>query len=122
MDRFRWASLGSSGSCYILLYFFYFVATVYGDGVYFAIHAKYSCQNTYSKPDSNGTKRMYLCKVLTGEYAKGERGMRVPPQNVKRGPHALYNSVTNDLNNPHMFIIFHDTQACPEYLIYFKEP
>ncbi|XP_060564934.1 protein mono-ADP-ribosyltransferase PARP14-like [Ruditapes philippinarum] len=95
-------------------------ATVFGDGVYFAIDAKYSCQDTYSKPDTSRIKRMYLCKVLTGVYAKGERGMRVPPSNPNGGPHALYDSVTNDTNKPHMFIIFHDTQACPEYLIYFK--
>ncbi|XP_060564915.1 protein mono-ADP-ribosyltransferase PARP14-like [Ruditapes philippinarum] len=96
-------------------------ATVYGDGVYFAKHAKYSCQSTYSKPDSSGIKRMYLCKVLTGVYAKGERGMRVPPSNPNGVPHALFDSVTNDMKTPHMFIIFHDTQACPEYLIHFKE-
>jgi poly [ADP-ribose] polymerase 10/14/15 len=64
---------------------------------------------------------MYLCKVLTGVYAKGEKGMRVPPANPNGAPHALYDSVSNSLTNPHMFIIFHDTQACPEYLIYFKE-
>ncbi|XP_053389167.1 protein mono-ADP-ribosyltransferase PARP14-like [Mercenaria mercenaria] len=96
-------------------------ATVFGDGVYFAIHAWYSCQNRYSKPDAQGIRRMYLCKVLAGEYAKGEQGMRVPPLKSSGGPNALYDSVTNDMINPQMFVIFHDTQACPEYLVYFKE-
>ncbi|XP_053406951.1 protein mono-ADP-ribosyltransferase PARP15-like [Mercenaria mercenaria] len=95
-------------------------ATVFGDGVYFAINTSYSCQDTYSRPDSNGIKRMYLCRVLSGEFAKGEKGMRVPPPKPSGGPHALYDSVTNDVDNPSMFIIFHDTQACPEYMLYFK--
>ncbi|XP_045188998.2 protein mono-ADP-ribosyltransferase PARP14-like isoform X2 [Mercenaria mercenaria] len=95
--------------------------TVFGDGVYFAIHAWYSCQNRYSKPDAQGIRRMYLCKVLAGEYAKGEGGMRVPPLKPSGGPNARYDSVTNDMITPQMFVIFHDTQACPEYLIYFKE-
>jgi poly [ADP-ribose] polymerase 10/14/15 len=47
--------------------------------------------------------------------------MRVPPSNPNGRQHALYDSVTNDMKDPTMFVIFHDTQACPEYLIYFKE-
>ncbi|XP_053373223.1 protein mono-ADP-ribosyltransferase PARP14-like [Mercenaria mercenaria] len=95
-------------------------ATAYGNGVYFAVDASYSCSETYSRPNRNGIKRMYYCRVLSGEYAKGESGMKVPPPKPSGGHHALFDSVVNNMMNPNMFVIFHDTQACPEYLIQFK--
>lgn len=94
------------------------IATACGYGVYFARDARYSAQNTYSVPDSNGNKRMYLCKVLTGEYANGCQGMRMPP--LKSGTHILYDCVVDNTGNPGMFIIFHDAQAYPEYMIMFQ--
>ena len=93
---------------------------VFGEGVYFAIGAQYSTQGIYSRPDPNGIKRMYLCKVLTGEFCKGQNGMRVPPSKPGGAAHALYDSVVNSVNNPTMFIIFNDTQAYPDYLVAFK--
>lgn len=94
------------------------IATAYGDGVYFARDASYSVRDTYSVPDSNGNKRMYLCKVLTGEYTIGGYGMRTPP--LKSKPHIVYDCVVDDTSNPAMYIIFHDAQAYPEYMIMFK--
>lgn len=99
----------------------FFSAVVFGEGVYFAVQAQYSCSNTYSKPDPNGVKRMYLSRVLTGEYAKGKSDMRVAPQKPGGASHELYDSVVNDVGNPSMFIIFNDTQAYPDYLVAFKQ-
>jgi poly [ADP-ribose] polymerase 10/14/15 len=31
-----------------------------------------------------------------------------------------YDSSTDDLNNPSMYVIFYDTQAYPEYIVTFK--
>ncbi|CAG2232384.1 PARP10_14_15 [Mytilus edulis] len=96
-------------------------AVAFGAGVYFAVEVRYSIQDTYSKPDPSGHKRMYLCRVLTGEYCNGKGGMRVPPAKPNAaGSHILYDSVTNDMNNQIMYIIFHDSQAFPEYLVTFK--
>ena len=92
--------------------------TFYGDGVYFAVNANYSCQDQYSRPDNNGIKRLYYCHVLTGEYAQGKKGMRVPPS---KGGVAVYDSVVESINSPGMFVIFNDTQAYPEYIISFKK-
>uniref|UniRef100_A0A0E9XMI1 PARP catalytic domain-containing protein n=2 Tax=Anguilla TaxID=7935 RepID=A0A0E9XMI1_ANGAN len=44
--------------------------------------------------------------------------MIVPPPK-SNSSHHLYDSVTDNPNNPSMFIIFHDIQAYPEYLITF---
>ncbi|XP_053407776.1 protein mono-ADP-ribosyltransferase PARP14-like isoform X2 [Mercenaria mercenaria] len=95
-------------------------ATMYGHGVYFAVSAQYTCRNTYSRPDPSGVKRMYYCRVLTGEFTQGKQGMRVPPNKGGAGSTALYDSVVDGPGSPGMFIIFHDTQAYPEYLVSFK--
>lgn len=101
---------------------FYILATLHGDGVYFAVFASYSCRKQYSVPDANNIKRIYYCRVLTGDFMKGASGMRVPPPNKDRGKHCVFNSVVDDMdeNKREMFVIFHDAQAYPEYLIYFK--
>uniref|UniRef100_A0A8C5BGJ7 Poly [ADP-ribose] polymerase n=1 Tax=Gadus morhua TaxID=8049 RepID=A0A8C5BGJ7_GADMO len=93
-------------------------AACYGNGTYFAINANYSAQDTYSKPDAQGQKCVYLCRVLTGDFTKGTQGMLVPPTKASSALH--YDSVVNDINSIQMFVIFHDTHAYPEYLITFK--
>lgn len=88
--------------------------------MYFALSASYSASDTYSSPDNQKHKRMYLCKVLTGEYTLGKSVMTVPPPKPGQQSHILYDSVVNDVKNPSYFVIFNDTQCCPEYLITFK--
>ncbi|KAM4608667.1 protein mono-ADP-ribosyltransferase PARP14-like [Polymixia lowei] len=95
-------------------------AAVYGDGTYFAVDAEYSSSDTYSKPDPDGQKFMYLCRVLTGDYTQGQHGMIEPPVKSSSSIH-LYDSVVDDTSSPSMFIIFHDSLAYPEYLITFKQ-
>uniref|UniRef100_A0A8C1GLI2 Poly [ADP-ribose] polymerase n=1 Tax=Cyprinus carpio TaxID=7962 RepID=A0A8C1GLI2_CYPCA len=93
-------------------------AAMYGNGTYFAVDPNYSAQG-YSAPDANGHKRMYLARVLVGDFTQGKRGLPVPP--AKRSNSAdLYNSVTDNMSNPTMFVIFNDVQAYPEYLITFQ--
>ncbi|XP_062972713.1 protein mono-ADP-ribosyltransferase PARP14-like [Elgaria multicarinata webbii] len=96
-------------------------AAAFGNGTYFAVHASYSAQDTYSKPDANGTKYMYLARVLVGEYCAGSAGLIVPPSKNAADPTVLFDSVTDKVANPSMFIIFNDIQAYPEYLITFRK-
>ncbi|KAI2662995.1 Protein mono-ADP-ribosyltransferase PARP14 [Labeo rohita] len=92
-------------------------ATVYGHGTYFAVNASYSAQTMYAVPAADGTQLMFVARVLTGHYAQGQADMRTPP--VRVAPD-LYDSVVDDEVNPSMFVVFHDCQAYPEYLITFK--
>ncbi|XP_059199634.1 poly(ADP-ribose) polymerase family member 14-related sequence 1 isoform X3 [Centropristis striata] len=94
-------------------------ATCYGKGTYFAVNANYSAQNTYSRPNPNGEKCMYVCRVLTGDFTAGQSGMITPPA---KGTASVdkYDSVVDNMTTPGMFIVFHDSQAYPEYLITFK--
>ncbi|XP_070570277.1 protein mono-ADP-ribosyltransferase PARP14-like [Ptychodera flava] len=94
-------------------------ATCYGKGMYFAIEASYSARG-YATPDDDGNMHMYVAKVLTGEYAKGHSKMVLPPSKDPNDPIKRYDSVVNDLDNPEMFVVFHDAKAYPEYLITFK--
>ena len=90
---------------------------VYGNGVYFAVDASKSLK--YCRPDSNGYRYMYRCKVLTGDFTIGRTGLIDPP--VKDiDNQSFYHSVVDNVKSPGMFVIFNDNQAYPEYLITFK--
>ncbi|VDI17821.1 Hypothetical predicted protein, partial [Mytilus galloprovincialis] len=90
---------------------------VYGDGVYFARDPSYSSRDTYSVPGNNGHKLVYKSSVFVGRYGQGERNLKEPPKDVKG---VRYDSVVDNLNNPEIYVIFRDNQACPEYLIKFE--
>ncbi|XP_052648065.1 protein mono-ADP-ribosyltransferase PARP14-like isoform X2 [Harpia harpyja] len=96
-------------------------AATIGNGTYFAVDASYSAQDTFSRPDMNGRKYMYLARVLTGQYCAGSKGLITPPPKNPADPTDLYDSVVDNVNNPTMFVIFNDIQAYPEYLITFRK-
>ncbi|XP_057177173.1 LOW QUALITY PROTEIN: protein mono-ADP-ribosyltransferase PARP14-like [Triplophysa rosa] len=92
---------------------------LHGNGTYFAIDPKYSAQG-YSPPDKKGQKGMYLARVLVGDFTQGKKGLPAPPKKGSNAIH-LHDSVTDNTKKPSMFVIFHDVQAYPEYLITFQE-
>lgn len=96
---------------------FVVTAAVYGNGTYFALNASYSANNTYSVPNTQGQKHMYLCRVLAGDYTKGQSGIIVPP--AKNANCDLYDTVVDNPAAPTIFVVFGDYNAYPEYLITF---
>ncbi|NXA17797.1 PAR14 polymerase, partial [Ibidorhyncha struthersii] len=94
-------------------------AAVFGNGTYFAVNASYSASDIYSKPDVDGKKYMYLARVLVGEYSRGTKGSITPAAKNASNSIDLFDSSTDNVNQPSMFIIFNDIQAYPEYLITF---
>ncbi|XP_056156061.1 protein mono-ADP-ribosyltransferase PARP14 isoform X2 [Lampris incognitus] len=91
--------------------------SLYGRGVYFAVNASYSATN-YSPPDQSGLRRLYVARVLTGRYILGNAAMKSPPPRSTSDPSDCFDSLV-DSQTPKMFVIFHDHQAYPEYLISF---
>jgi hypothetical protein len=93
---------------------------MHGKGVYFAREASYSTSKTYSKPDANGVQHMFACRVIVGEYCKGKKDALVPDV---RDPatNDLYDSTVDNVNNPSIFVTYHDSQPYAEYLIKFRE-
>ncbi|NXG59232.1 PAR14 polymerase, partial [Hemiprocne comata] len=94
-------------------------AANYGNGTYFAVDAAYSAHDIYSKPDANGKKYMYMARVLVGEYSLGTKGSITPAAKNASDSIDLFDSSTDNVSQPTMFIIFNDIQAYPEYLITF---
>ncbi|XP_011616660.2 protein mono-ADP-ribosyltransferase PARP14-like isoform X1 [Takifugu rubripes] len=88
---------------------------MFGNGSYFAVDPNYSAQG-YAMPDPLGHRRMYLAKVLVGDFTRGQAGLPAPPE---KNPSDLYDSVTDNPAKPSMFVIFNDVQAYPEHLITF---
>ncbi|XP_072458752.1 protein mono-ADP-ribosyltransferase PARP10 isoform X2 [Notamacropus eugenii] len=92
-------------------------ATLYGQGVYFAVKAEISIKDRYSPPDANGHKAVFVARVLTGEYGPGHPELRVPPQRDTEQGIQRYDSAVDSTRKPSIFVIFHDTQALPIFLI-----
>uniref|UniRef100_C3Y5X5 Poly [ADP-ribose] polymerase n=1 Tax=Branchiostoma floridae TaxID=7739 RepID=C3Y5X5_BRAFL len=93
-------------------------ATAFGKGTYFARDPSYSVRG-YARPDANGLKRLFLAKVITGEYIRGNSNMIVPPSRPGGNPLDTYDSTVDNVNNPSIFCVYHDAQAYPEYLLTF---
>lgn len=94
-------------------------AALYGKGSYFAVDPVYSARR-YATPDENGHKRMFLARVLVGDFTQGKHDLITPPNKSADNSTDLYDSVTDRVTNPTMFVVFTDSQAYPEYLITFK--
>lgn len=103
------------------VFFFLFTAVAYGKGTYFAVNANYSSNDTYSRPDAQGKKHMYYVRVLTGIYTAGNASLIVPPPKNPQIPTDLYDTVTDNVRTPNLFVVFYDYQAYPEYLITFRK-
>jgi len=93
-------------------------AVAYGKGVYFARDASYSSHKMYSAPDKNGIQRMFLCRVVVGDWCKGRNGQLIPDAK-RHNPFELFDTTVDYVSNPSVFVVYHDAQAYPEYLISF---
>ena len=95
-------------------------ATLYGKGVYFARDASYSTYPLYCKPDAEGIQTCFLVRAAVGEWCKAKRdditpGVRDEAKNI------LYDSTVDDLQNPSIFVLYHDAQTYPEYIVRFSQ-
>jgi hypothetical protein len=82
-------------------------ATAYGQGVYFARDASYSADNTYSRPNADGVKHVFLSRVLVGTYAKGDSSMRTPPNKAV----IVCDTTVDNTVNPTIFVAYNDAQV-----------
>lgn len=99
---------------------FLFSGASHGSGVYFAVSAAMSATG-YAQPDpTTGYKYIYFANVLTGDYCVGQHGIKKPPPKNPGNPLVTYDSTTDNVRAPNFFVIFHDAQAYPSYLITFR--
>lgn len=92
-------------------------AAYFGKGVYFARNASYSWK--FSPPDSQDLRRMFLCRVGVGDYCEGTQDALTPDPKPDN-PHAHFDSTVDDVDDPSIFVAYHDAQAYPEYLITYR--
>lgn len=92
-------------------------AANFGNGMNFAVNASYSAHYIHYKPDVDGKKYMHMAQVLVGECSQETRRSITPAAKSASNSMDLFDSSTDNVNNPSMFIIFNDIQAYPEYLI-----
>ena len=103
----------------MLCFVFIYIATAYGQGVYFARDSSYF--NRYASAGGNGHRRMYLARVLTGEYTVGNSSMVVPPaKNAQINQHVLFDSTVDNVANPSIFVVYTDAQNYPAYVLTYK--
>ncbi|XP_029939921.1 protein mono-ADP-ribosyltransferase PARP15-like [Salarias fasciatus] len=79
-----------------------------------------NAQPQYSKPAEDSSQVMFVARVLTGICTQGDSSMNVPPPRDSRRPHDRFDSVVDQMDKPQMYIVFHDNQSYPDYLITFK--
>ena len=95
-------------------------ATLYGKGAYFARDASYSHNYTAS----TGKRYMFLADVLVGEYTKGDSNMQRPPKKHGQSSnrqYELYDSTSDNVYDPSIFVIYAMEKCYPSYLILYKE-
>ena len=105
-------------------------ATLFGRGVYFARDSGYSARNTYSPPDRDGLKRVFLCRLALGAHvgvAHGYAGQEPPVRDADRllGVGDLkYDTTSNGSldasGHPEVMVAWRDYQAYAEYLVTFR--
>ena len=100
-------------------FFVFFTGASHGVGVYLAVKAATSVTGYCSQDPTTGQKHIYLARVLTGDYCVGRGAIRLPPQKPTGNTHDRYDSTTDNVAAPNFFVIFHDAQAYPEFLITF---
>ncbi len=84
--------------------------TLYGKGSYFARDARYS-------KDYGDGSRMFVVKVLVGDWTKGNPSMVRPPPRDPTDPKILYDSTVDNVINPAIYVVYDKQQCYPEYLI-----
>ena len=95
-------------------------ATLYGKGVYFARDASFSTYPLYCKPDAEGVQTCFLVRAAVGEWCKAKRDDITPGvRNVAKN--ILYDSTVDNLQNPSIFVLYHDAQTYPEYIVRFSQ-
>lgn len=110
---------GHSSMCQIAkkkIYDFIWLLCLLFTGSYFARDAKYS--HSYTK--SSGIRTMFVCRVLVGDYTKGNSSYLRPPSK-DRGDVHFYDSCVDDMNDPSIYVVFEKHQVYPEYLIQYNE-
>lgn len=96
---------------------------MWGLANYFAVNASYSHSYAYTRSD--GSRQMFLVKVLTGDslHCSSNQSLRMPPEKQGMGSgnlqfaKARYDTVTGTTGGSQVFMTYDNDKAYPAYLI-----
>ena len=99
-------------------------------GSYFARDSSYSARPTYSPPDANGMKRIFMCRLALGANSAVNKGYTDKEPPVRDDDPLLgvgvlkYDTTSNGQLDaqgvPEVMVAFKDNQAYAEYLVTFR--
>ena len=76
------------------------------------------CSSQAATNEPPKTHTMFIARVLVGRYTQGSKELRKPPPlNANDVYGASYDSCTNNVVDPCIFVIFDNAQCYPEYVI-----
>eukprot|EP01084_Bolivina_argentea_P071328 129710_1 len=93
--------------------------TKYGYGTYLSSDASISSQHCIRYNKTTAVYCMLICKTLIGDCVQGYNDMKQITL-IKADGYTRYDSIVDDINNPHIFVINKDYHSIPTYLITFK--
>ncbi|UJR19316.1 hypothetical protein I4U23_022445 [Adineta vaga] len=80
---------------------------LWGNGLYFAVNAAYSCKH-YAHKLQDGKRQVFLARVLTGESFdykdENNPGLRQAPKKNEKVSEARYNSVTGETGGSRVYV------------------
>ncbi|CAL8278451.1 unnamed protein product, partial [Gadus morhua 'NCC'] len=91
--------------------------TAYGKGSYFVRDASYS---HYYTGNASTVHSMFVSRVLVGHHTRGMADYVRPPSK-DGGDTLFYDSCTDDISSPSIFVVFEQPQIYPEFLLTYKE-
>lgn len=93
---------------------------IYGEGVYFSKDPSLShwfCPGD----DEDGSRYIFIFKVLVGSYTEGRKRYRHPPPKDPLDPTSeAFDSCVDRVEDPQVFVVFDADQYYPGYLIEYR--
>ena len=71
-----------------------------------------------ARPSTN--HMMFLARVLVGRWCLGDRNYKKPPPMPSDSSGRLYDSCTDNVHNPTIFVVFDHSQSYPDYIIEYR--
>ncbi|XP_065189873.1 uncharacterized protein LOC135820768 [Sycon ciliatum] len=100
---------------------------MWGQANYFASEAKYSDGYSHTAPHLNGERQIFLAKVIVGDSIEmtSTSGLRMPPVKAGVSSSAIgdirYDTVNGVTNSTRVYMVYHNCQAYPFYLLTYRQ-
>ena len=84
----------------------------------FTENSSYAITPNYARLCDKGLQRIFVCRVVVGEFCRGVSG--APAPSVRHGLQ-LFDSTVDIGSDPEIYVTYHDAQAYPEYMVTLRQ-